>query len=108
MPAYKSQAEAQKVVVFLKKNKINECYIWLEDPQKNAVSLGLFKKLSTAREKMAEIKKLDLEPKMDVRVDEFSEYWVDFNHYHEDYQPKVIEEMLRKNDRMLILETKCL
>ncbi len=108
LPAYKSQAEAQKVVNFLKANKVNEFYIWLEAPQKNAVSLGLFKKLSTAREKMAQIKELDLKPKMEVRFDEFSEYWIDFNHYDEDHQPKVIEEMLRKNDRMLILETKCL
>jgi hypothetical protein len=108
LPAYKSQAEAQEVVNFLKKNNINEFYIWLEEPQKNAVSLGLFKKLSTAREKMAEIRKLDLKPKMEVRFDEFSEYWVDFNHSDEDHQPRMIEEMLRENDRMLILETKCL
>ena len=108
LPAYKSQAEAQKVVNFLKANRVNEFYIWLEPPQKNAVSLGLFKKLSTAREKMAQIKKLDLKPKMEVRFDEFNEYWIDFNHYDEGHQPKVIEEMLRKNDRMLILETKCL
>ena len=108
LPPYESQAAAQEVVIFLKKNKINEFYIWLEDPLKYAVSLGLFKKLSTARGKMAEIKKLDLEPKMEVRFDEFSEFWVDFNHSDDDYQPKVIEEMLRKNDRMLILETKCL
>jgi len=108
LPPYESQAEALKVVDFLKSNKINEFYIWLEAPQKNAISLGLFKKLSIAREKMAEIRKLDLEPKMEVRFDEFTEYWVDFNHNDEDHQAKVIEEMLRKNDRMLILETKCL
>ncbi|MDW3094089.1 MAG: SPOR domain-containing protein [Gammaproteobacteria bacterium] len=107
LPAYESQAEAQKVVNFLKANKVNEFYIWLEPPQKNAVSLGLFKKLSTAREKMAQIEELDLKPKMEVRFDEFNEYWIDFNHYDEDHQPKIIEEMLRKNDRMLILETKC-
>lgn len=107
LPAYASQAEAQKIVNFLKANKVNEFYIWLDPPQKNAVSLGLFKKLATAREKMAQIEKLDLKPKMEVRFEEFSEYWIDFNHYDEDHQPKIIEEMLRKNDRMLILETKC-
>ena len=57
LPAYESQAEAQKVVDFLKKNNITEFYIWIEEPHKNAVSLGLFKKLSTARAKMAEIRK---------------------------------------------------
>ena len=108
LPPYESQAAAQKTVDFLKENKINEFYISLEPSQKNAVSLGLFKKLSTARDKIVEIKKLGLDPEMEVRFHEFSEYWVDFNHYKEGHQPKVIEEMLRKNDRMLILETKCL
>ncbi len=108
LAAYESQAEAQKVVTFLKSHNINEFYIWLEGSQKNAVSLGLFKQLSTAREKIAEIKKLGLEPKMDVHFDEFSEYWIDFNHNDQSHMPKVIEEMLRKNGRMLILETKCL
>lgn len=108
LPPYKSQAEAKEMVAFLKENKINEFYIWLEEPLTNAVSLGLFKKLSTAREKMADIKELGLAPEMEVRFDEFSEFWVDFNHHDQALQPKVIEEMLRKNDRMLILETKCL
>jgi hypothetical protein len=107
LPVHESLAEAKKVVNFLEQNNVDEFYIWLEEPQENAVSLGLFKKLSTARDKIAEIKKLDLEPEIEVRFEEFSEYWVDFNHNDAGHQPKVIEEMLRKNDRMLILETKC-
>ena len=108
LPAYKSHAEAKKAVEFLKQNNINEFYIWLEEPQINAVSLGLFKRLATARNKMKEVEKLGLEPKMEVRFNEITEFWVDINHYGEGHQPQVIEEMLRKNDRMLILETKCL
>ena len=108
LPAHKSQKEAEKTVEFLKKNKVTEFYIWLAPPQKYAVSLGLFKRLATAREKVAEIRKLDLDPQMEVRFDEYTEFWVDFNHLEDQPQPKAIEEMLVKNDRMLILETKCL
>ena len=72
------------------------------------MSLGLFKKLETAREKLAEVEKLALKPEMEVRFDEFTEYWVDFGHRHGQPQSKLIEDMLVKNDRMLILETKCL
>ena len=108
LPAHDSQKAAEKTVEFLKKNKIKEFYIWLAPPQKYAVSLGLFKKLPTARSKMDEIRKLGLAPEMEVRFDEYTEYWVDFNHQDEAPQPKIIEDMLVKNDRMLILETKCL
>ena len=108
LPAYESQAAAEAAVEFLKKNKVSEFYIWLEPPLEYAVSLGLFTSLTTARNKIAEIKKLDLAPKMEVRFDEFTEYWIDFNRHQDDQQPKVLEDMLRKNDRMLILETKCL
>ncbi len=107
LPSYESREEAQKVVDFLKKSNVEEYYIWFEESHKNAVSLGLFKKLSTAREKMEEIKKLNLKPEMEVRFDEFTEYWVDFSHDNQGDQPKVIEKMLRSNDRLLIVEAKC-
>jgi|GEM_PF-3449622 len=108
LPARESQEAAEKTVEFLKKNNITEFYIWLAPPQKYAVSLGLFKRLKTARAKIDEVRKLDLDPQMEVRFDEFTEYWVDFNHNNGAAQPELIEEMLVKNDRMLILETKCL
>lgn len=108
LPVHESQQDAEETVEFLKKNKITEFYIWLDPPQKYAVSLGLFKKLSTARDKMAQVRKVGLEPQMEVRFDEYTEYWVDFNHQDQTSQPKVIEDILVKNDRMLILETKCL
>ena len=108
LPAHKTQQEAEITVEFLKKNDITEFYIWLDPPQKYAVSLGLFKKLETAREKLAEVEKLALKPEMEVRFDEFTEYWVDFDHRDGQPQSKLIEDMLVKNDRMLILETKCL
>lgn len=108
LPAHKSQQDAENTVEFLKENGIEEFYIWLDPPQKYAVSLGLFKKLDTARDKLVQVEKLDLKPEMEVRFNEFTEYWVDFDHVDNAPQPKLIEEMLVQNDRMLILETKCL
>lgn len=62
LPAYESQAAAETAVELLKKNKVNEFYIWLEPPLKYAVSLGLFTNLKTARSKVVEIKKIGFRP----------------------------------------------
>ncbi len=108
IPPYSSLKEAEDAVEFLKKNKVREYYIWLEDPLKYAVSLGLFTNLKTARNKVTQIKKLNLTPEMEVRFNELTEHWVDFEHDSDDARPEILESLLRENDRLLILETKCL
>ena len=103
-----SLAEAQATVAYLENNNIDEHYIMPEPPEhEHAISLGLYEKLNAARNKLAEIKKLDLDPKMEVRFKEYTRYWVDFRQYNDSNQPKVLEELLKKNDRMLVLESKC-
>ena len=108
IPPYPSLEAAKEAVEYLKDNKVREYYIWLDDPLKNAVSLGLFTNLKTARSKVAQIKKLNLNPEMEVRFNEITEHWVDFKRNPESSRPEILEGMLRNNDRLLILETKCL
>lgn len=109
LPPYESLAEANATVAFLENNNINEYYVMPEPPEHlHAISLGLFEKLSAARNKVAEIKKLKLDPKMEVRFNEFTQYWIDFRQYNDSPQPKVLEELLKENDRMLVLEAKCI
>ncbi|MEM7304784.1 MAG: hypothetical protein AAF372_04590 [Pseudomonadota bacterium] len=107
LPKYPSRDKAEETVAFLNDNNVAETYIWLDAPHKHAVSLGLFSRLSTARSKKAEIEALGLKPEMEVRYREFTEFWVDYQHESSATQPKELEEMLRENDRLLILETNC-
>ncbi len=103
-----SLAEALATVAYLENNNINEHYIMPEPPEhEHAISLGLYEKLNAARNKLAEIKKLNLDAKMEVRFKENTRYWVDFRQYNDSSQPRVLEELLKKNDRMLVLESKC-
>ena len=105
---HESLAAAQATVAFLENNKIREHYIMPEPPEhEHAISLGLYEKLGAARNKIAEIKKLNLDPKMEVRFKEYTRYWVDFRQYNDSSQPQVLENLLKKNDRMLVLESKC-
>ena len=105
---HESLAAARKTVAFLENNNISEYYIMPEPPEhEHAVSLGLYERLDAARNKLAEIKKLKLDPKMEVRFKENTSYWVDFRQLNNSNQPKVLEELLKKNDRMLVLESKC-
>ena len=107
LPSKKSKSKAEETVDFLKDNDVEETYIWLDAPHRYAVSLGLFSRLTIARNKITEIENLGLKPKMDVRYNEFTEFWVDYRRETDSSQPKELEEMLRENDRLLILETNC-
>ena len=108
IPPYASLSDAEEAVEYLKKNNVSEYYIWLEDPLKYAVSLGLFTNLKTARSKVTQIKRLNLSPEMEVRFNELTEHWVDFRQNSDDARPEILESLLREYDRLLILETKCL
>ena len=109
LPPHESLAEANATVAFLENNNINEYYVMPEPPEHlHAISLGLFEKLSAARNKLAEIKKIKLDPKMEVRFNEFTQYWIDFRQYNDSPQPSVLEDLLKENDRMLMLESKCI
>ena len=109
LPPHESLAEAEATVAYLENNNINEFFIMLDPPeQKHAVSLGLFEKLDAARSTLAEIKKLNLEPEMEVRFNEFTQYWVDFRQYSDASQPKVLETLLADNERLLLLAAQCL
>ena len=109
LPPHESLAEANATVAFLENNNISEYYVMPEPPEHlHAISLGLYEKLSAARNKVAEIKKLKLNPEMEVRFNELTQYWIDFRQYNDSPQPKVLEELLKENDRMLVLESKCI
>jgi hypothetical protein len=107
LPTTNSMDRAEETVKFLQDNGVDETYIWLAVPHKYAISLGLFTRLSTARAKQAEIVALGLKPEMEVRYKEFTEFWVDYQQESGVSQPEELEEMLRENDRLLILETNC-
>lgn len=107
LPTSNSRAKAEELVRFLEKNKVTETYIWLEAPHRYAISLGLFSRLPTARAKQDEIEAIGLDPEMEVRYREFTEFWVDYQQESGASQPGQLEEMLRENDRLLILETNC-
>ena len=107
LPTSNSRVKAEETVSFLKANEVHETYIWLDAPHKYAISLGLFTRLPTARVKQTEIEALGLKPEIEVRYKEFTEFWVDYQQESEAKQPNKLEEMLRTNDRLLILETNC-
>ncbi len=108
LPPHKSLDAAKATVAYLENNNVRDYYIMPEPPNHlHAISLGLYEKLGAARSKVAEIKKLQLKPEMEVRFNEFTQHWVDFRQDGDSEQPNVLEELLRKNDRMLVLESKC-
>ena len=107
LPPYASLADARQATVLLKNNNINEYHIWPDAPLEHAISLGLFSSLSKAKSKISALKKLGLSPEVQVHFSETREYWLDFRYSQADPQPVLLEELLIKNDRLLVLAAKC-
>ena len=107
LPSKKTKASAEETVEFLNKNNVDETYIWLDPPHRYAVSLGLFSRLSIARQKLAEIGQLGLKPEMEVRYTEITKFWVDYKQEPDTPQPPELEELFRDNQRLLIIESVC-
>ncbi|MBN1379967.1 MAG: SPOR domain-containing protein [Gammaproteobacteria bacterium] len=86
---YASREEAVEESRKLADNGIRDYYIISDDPEKkNGISLGLFRKKSGAIRRMAQVRRFDFKPQMEIRYRDTTIYWLDFEHDVEvDSQP---------------------
>lgn len=76
---YPSWKEARQQVLNLEAQGMNDIFIMGRGKMKNAVSLGLFRSKSAANRRTARLKKLGIQPKIEVQYSLREEYWVDLN-----------------------------
>ena len=78
---YASREEAVAESRKLADNGIRDYYIISDDPEKNnGISLGLFRKKSGAIRRMAQVRRFDFKPQMEIRYRETTIYWLDYEH----------------------------
>ena len=78
LPPFKSDQEAQKASRKLAKNGIKDYFIVTTDENRNAISLGLFKKQTGAKRRSRRIRELGFKPKIEVRYRNRTYYWLDY------------------------------
>lgn len=60
---------------------IRDYYIVADDEEReNGISLGLFRKKSGAIRRMAQVRRFDFDPKMEIRYRDTTIYWLDYEH----------------------------
>lgn len=74
----KGRAHARKVSMQLAQNNIKDYYILQTGDIKNSISLGHFKDKAYADIRVREIKRLGLDPRIEVIYREYSLYWLDY------------------------------
>ena len=78
LPPYPSTAAAAAATRKLGANGLHDYYVVASPPNANAVSLGLFRERSGAERRMARVRKMGFQPKMQVRTSDKQFYWLDY------------------------------
>jgi hypothetical protein len=78
LPPYPSTAAATAANRKLGAKGLHDYYVVASPPNANAVSLGLFRERSGAERRMARVRKMGFQPKMQVRTSDKQFYWLDY------------------------------
>lgn len=77
LPPLKSYADAQRKVQALKDKGLDDMYIMGKGEMKNAISLGIFSRKSTATERFNQVRRLEPATMMKPRYRRIKEKWLD-------------------------------
>ena len=79
LPAFSSWKEARAQVDELEKKGMLDIFIMGRGKMKNAVSLGLFSNRNAADRRMGDLKKLGVNPKVEIQYMTNDQYWIDID-----------------------------
>lgn len=81
LPPYATREEAVNEARKLAELGIRDYFIINDDQdKKNGISLGLFRKKSGAIRRMAQVRRFDFKPQMEIRYRDTTIYWLDYSH----------------------------
>jgi len=79
LPPRKSYADARRKVQALKEKGLDDMYVMGKGKMKNAISLGIFSRKSTATDRFNEVRRLDPATMMKPRYRSIKEKWLDIS-----------------------------
>jgi hypothetical protein len=77
LPPSPSQREAQEKLRELQEKGLGDLFVMERGEQRNAISLGLFERLNSARSRMDDLRKLGYQPQMEIQYQTRAEYLID-------------------------------
>jgi hypothetical protein len=104
-----SLESAYETTAYLEQKNVKEHFIMRAPQEKRfSISLGLFSELDPANELIKQIEKIDLEPKLEIRFDDVTEYWINYHEFDEKTQLNLLENILQQNKELLLVQSDCL
>ena len=79
LPAFKSWQDARAQVVKLEQKGMVDAFIMGRGSMKNAVSLGLFSSKDSADKRVGQLKKLGVDPKVEIQYVTKDQYWIEID-----------------------------
>ncbi|HEB92216.1 MAG TPA: hypothetical protein ENI94_01865 [Gammaproteobacteria bacterium] len=79
LPPFKSYADARRKVLVLQEKGLDDMYIMGKGEVKNAISLGLFTRKSTATARLNQVRRMDSAAMMKPRYRAVKEKWLDLS-----------------------------
>jgi hypothetical protein len=79
LPPYSSTAAATAVTRQLAAKGLHDYYVVASPPNANAISLGLFRERSGAERRLARVRKMGFQPKLQVRTADKELFWLDYS-----------------------------
>lgn len=104
-----SLESAYQTIAYLEEKNIKEHFIMRAPQEKRfSISLGLFSELGPANELMKKIENVGLEPKLEIRFDDLTEYWINYHAFDENSQLALVENILQQNEELSVVQSECL
>lgn len=105
---YGSREKALAAARRLAETGIRDYYIISDDPDyKNGISLGLFRKKSGAVRRMAQVRRFDFKPQMEIRYRDTTIYWLDYEHAPDIDSQTLWRELAEENPVVQRLDREC-
>lgn len=80
---------------------IKDYFVVTDDDNPNAVSLGLFSRQEGAQRRLAQIRSLGFEPKIDVKHEEKTSYWLDYDETKGDPLPDLLWQSIAAENKTI-------
>lgn len=105
---HKSLESAYRTVAYLEEKNIKEHFIMRAPEEKRfSISLGLFSELGPANELMKKIEGIELDPKLEIRFDDVTEYWIHYQVDNKRETSSLLDDVLAKNESLSVSESDC-
>lgn len=107
LPPYDSREQALADAKRLADNGIHDYFIITDNDKQDGISLGLFRKKDGAIRRMAQVRRFDFTPQMEIRYRDTIIYWLDYEQQGQQVSEQAWREITEDSPGLQRLDRNC-